>query len=144
MKRGVVCVYFGDINDACDYFVSHDNSLYYDKELDNPADFVIEVVGGNQSNKLSDSSSNNNKVFENTNINWTAVWNNSAQRRQVLAQQDELEREAVASGIDFTTSAWSVPSYMTQLITIIKRQYVIVISRAFLPILLIRFLSLII
>ena len=123
LKRGGECVYFGDINDACDYFSSHDSSLYYDKELDNPADFVIEVVGGKQADKLSDSSSNNDKVLEKTTINWTAVWNDSAHRRQVLAQQDELEREAVASGIDFTTSAWGLPSYMTQLITIIKRQY---------------------
>lgn len=123
LKRGGECVYFGDINDACDYFASHDKSLYYDRELDNPADFVIEVVGGNHAEKYSDSSSDVDKIFEKASINWTTMWNNSPHRKQVLVQQEELEREAVASGIDFTTSAWSLPSYMTQLITIIKRQY---------------------
>lgn len=38
------------LTDACDYFVAHDKSLVFDSEADNPADFVIDVVGSGNTN----------------------------------------------------------------------------------------------
>ncbi|CAL9728118.1 ATP-dependent permease Pdr11p [Monosporozyma unispora] len=123
LKRGGECVYFGGITDACDYFVEHDDSLHYDRELDNPADFVIEVVGGNQTNKDMGVFNEGKDVVKRRDIDWTAAWKAAPRREEISNRLDDLEREAVASGVDFTTSAWTLPSYMSQLITITKRQY---------------------
>ncbi|CAI5168971.1 AVN_HP_G0119630.mRNA.1.CDS.1 [Saccharomyces cerevisiae] len=50
LKRGGECVYFGSLPNACDYFVAHDRRLTFDREMDNPADFVIDVVGSGSTN----------------------------------------------------------------------------------------------
>ncbi|KAG0658386.1 ATP-binding cassette multidrug transporter pdr11 [Maudiozyma exigua] len=112
LKRGGECVYFGDIESACDYFVDHDNLLTYDHETDNPADFIIDVVGG----KVRDGESNM--------INWAKAWQESPQKSAIFDVLDNLEAEARNLNVDFTTSAWTQPSYMAQLRYIIKRQYI--------------------
>ncbi|CCK71162.1 ATP-binding cassette multidrug transporter PDR11 KNAG_0G01040 [Huiozyma naganishii CBS 8797] len=117
LKRGGECVYFGGITNACDYFLNHDSSLHYDRELDNPADFVIEVVGGNKKKDKS------GEIIEKPKFNWTAAWNNSPEKFNTTKEMAEMESEARNSGVNFTTSAWSQRSYYDQLRLVIKRQY---------------------
>ncbi|CCH57915.1 hypothetical protein TBLA_0A01150 [Henningerozyma blattae CBS 6284] len=117
LKRGGECVYFGPITEACEYFVNHDNSLTYDTELGNPADFVIDVVG-------SKSQGGEDEFGEKRQTNdWAALWKNSPENRAVHAELETLESEARNSGVDFTTSSWAQPSYLKQLAVITKRQY---------------------
>lgn len=121
LKRGGECVFFGPINDACGYFMSHDKRLTYDPEIDNPADFVIDVVGSNEGSQ--EDGDDKAEIPVRTENPWSARWEASQERRNVDNEVVRLEQEAVASGVDFTTSLWEQPSYMKQLIMITKRQY---------------------
>ena len=112
LKRGGQCVYFGGIENACDYFVDHDDELTYDHETENPADFVIDVVGG----KARDGSMKH--------VDWVSAWDQSPQKSEIFHTLDVLEDEARTANIDFTTSSWTQPSYMAQLRYIIRRQYI--------------------
>ncbi|KAL3241204.1 ATP-binding cassette sterol transporter AUS1 [Nakaseomyces bracarensis] len=122
LKRGGECVFFGPINEACGYFMSHDKRLTYDPEIDNPADFVIDVVGSND-NSENDADDKIELVSRGENP-WSARWASSQERHNVDNEVVRLEQQAVASGVDFTTSVWEQPSYMKQLIMITKRQYI--------------------
>lgn len=120
LKRGGECVYFGPTSEACGYFMSYDKSLTYDPESDNPADFVIDVVGNNESMEEMDDKADFAIREENP---WSTRWENSHERKNIDETVVRLEQEAAASGVDFTTAVWEQPSYMKQLIMITKRQY---------------------
>ncbi|CCF60478.1 hypothetical protein KAFR_0K01230 [Kazachstania africana CBS 2517] len=113
LKMGGECVYFGPTDEACNYFMSHDNSLTYDREFGNPADFVIDVVGKTQHNGDNKSSG----------TSWHELWNSSPEKVRMFEGLDVMEEEARASGVDFTASARARPSYLQQLKVILKREY---------------------
>ncbi|CCE65438.1 hypothetical protein TPHA_0L00810 [Tetrapisispora phaffii CBS 4417] len=115
LKRGGQCVYFGPMQEACDYFVSKDSSLVYDREFDNPADFIIDTVG--KSNAIAEKDE-----FKSVS-NWSDTWINSQERLKTDAAVLDLEEIARNSGVDYTANVWSQPSYMKQLKVITKRQY---------------------
>ena len=117
LKRGGECVYFGQTVDACDYFVSKDDSLVYDRENDNLADFIIDVVGK--------SNANGGKDYEmaQKQLVWSEIWANSFQRRKTDAEVLELEEAARKSGVDYIASLWSQPTYWKQVQMITKRQF---------------------
>ncbi|CCD26302.1 ATP-binding cassette multidrug transporter PDR11 NDAI_0H01280 [Naumovozyma dairenensis CBS 421] len=116
LKRGGECVFFGPINDACDYFVTRDETLSFDKEAENPADFVIDVVGGIQKNE-------DGTVQPRSSLPWNRLWAESRERIEVDKNVLTLEEQARKEGIDFAQFAWSQPSYMNQLRVIMHRQY---------------------
>ncbi|CAB4254073.1 similar to Saccharomyces cerevisiae YOR011W (ohnolog of YIL013C PDR11) AUS1 Plasma membrane sterol transporter of the ATP-binding cassette family [Maudiozyma barnettii] len=120
LKRGGECVYFGPTEQACDYFTHNDRSLTYDTENENPADFIIDVVGSNDGNLNEEK--HDIKIGPSK---WSQTWNHSPERTQVEQMQIKLEEEAVMSGVDFTQNVWKQPSYMEQLMVISKRQYTV-------------------
>ncbi|CAI5036085.1 CFC_HP_G0031890.mRNA.1.CDS.1 [Saccharomyces cerevisiae] len=133
LKRGGECVYFGSLPNACDYFVAHDRRLTFDREMDNPADFVIDVVGSGSTNIPMDDAEKptSSKIDEpvsyhkqSDSINWAELWQSSPEKVRVADDLLLLEEEARKSGVDFTTSVWSPPSYMEQIKLITKRQYI--------------------
>ena len=123
LKRGGECVYFGPTEDACEYFTKNDNSLTYDAEGENPADFIIDVVGSN------DGTSGDEKIHDikAEPSRWSQVWNRSPERTEVQQMQTKLEEEAVMSGVDFTQNVWKQPSYIEQLMVISRRQYTVTV-----------------
>lgn len=133
LKRGGECVYFGSLPNACDYFVAHNRRLTFDREMDNPADFVIDVVGSGSTNIPMDDAEKptSSKIDEpvsyhkqSDSINWAELWQSSPEKVRVADDLLLLEEEARKSGVDFTTSVWSPPSYMEQIKLITKRQYI--------------------
>ncbi|KOG98875.1 ATP-binding cassette multidrug transporter PDR11 DI49_2765 [Saccharomyces eubayanus] len=132
LKRGGECVYFGSLIDACDYFVAHDKSLVFESETDNPADFVIDVVGSGSTEANTGEKSTPGEFDEQTShlrqsdcsINWANIWQSSPEKVKIAENLLILEEEARNSGIDFTTSVWSAPSYMEQVKLITRRQYI--------------------
>lgn len=106
-------MFFGPTKDACDYFISKDPSLTFDSEYDNPADFIIDVVGGTTQNE---------EIVEKEN-NWANIWENSFEKGAIENDLLSLEREALSENVDYSTSVWEQPSYWKQLLLISRRQY---------------------
>lgn len=123
LKRGGECVFFGPMDDACGYFMSHDNTLVYDKEHDNPADFVIDAVGSSNSSAGKDTAEEALTLNKEA-IDWSALWESSVEKKLVEKETARLEDDARASGVDYTTSLWKQPSYLQQLALITRRQYI--------------------
>ncbi|CCD22990.1 ATP-binding cassette sterol transporter AUS1 NDAI_0A08370 [Naumovozyma dairenensis CBS 421] len=118
LKRGGESVFFGPTTEACNYFTSRDDTLTFDPEYDNPADFIIDVVGNNE-NKNPDEHGDLKRT-----TNWAELWENSDEKRGIENRLQVLEQDALAENIDYTTSVWAQPSYWYQLMTIVKRQYI--------------------
>ena len=120
LKRGGECVYFGPTDEACDYFTKNDEQLTFDAVNENPADFIIDVVGSN-----SNAGSNEKDDGTPTYSMWSETWLRSQERSQAELTQGKLEDEARASDTDFTQNVWTQPNFLTQLRVICKRQYTV-------------------
>ncbi|QLG73734.1 hypothetical protein HG535_0F02450 [Zygotorulaspora mrakii] len=117
LKSGGKCVYFGPAQSAARFFLKYDETLTFDGESDNPADFVIDVVGHNGGIKEEEENTGG-KV-----MNWPQIWNDSLENEIVSEKRENLEQEALELSIDFTRSVRKEVSYTKQLLLITKRQY---------------------
>ncbi|CCF59333.1 hypothetical protein KAFR_0G03010 [Kazachstania africana CBS 2517] len=122
LKRGGETVYFGPTSDACDYFMKYNPSLTFNPEAENPADFIIDVVGSNNTGTDSDEIAEAKPTVE---TKWAEVWSRSQERASIENDLLDLENEARGAGIDFSQRAWTPPSYMGQLRLILRRQYIV-------------------
>ncbi|CCK72691.1 ATP-binding cassette sterol transporter AUS1 KNAG_0L00680 [Huiozyma naganishii CBS 8797] len=112
LKRGGENVYFGPTKGASAYFSSYDKNLSFDKENDNPADFIIDVVGNNDDQDSAKSRGS-----------WVDIWEHSNEKIGMNRELLSLEEKAREQNVDFTMNAWKQPTYWEQLKLITKRQY---------------------
>lgn len=119
LKRGGENVYFGPTVDAPKYFMSNDSMLEFNELEDNPADFIIDVVGNSKKNdeKI-------DGLFSNKEKNWSKIWSDSMERQNINNTLVHLEDTARQEGTNFTAGLWAQPSYFDQIKLIVKRQYI--------------------